>query len=160
MLADYQPPPLDEGIDEALREFIVLPLFNLSYSVGQIHKYSVAFYKTLEAETGQNVGFRQVSNIRLARTKDRWDEYMYYAGVARTIGVTVNELTPDQVKDIWPLCVTDGLIGAIQHPDDGYIQPADLTQALAKGARALGAEINRNTTSPRSSARPPASGWC
>ena len=123
----------------------LLPLFNLSYSVGQIHKYSVAFYKTLEAETGQNVGFRQVSNIRLARTKDRWDEYMYYAGVARTIGVTVNELTPDQVRDIWPLCVTDGLIGAIQHPDDGYIQPADLTQALAKGARALGAEIIRNT---------------
>ena len=124
----------------------LLPLFNLSYSVGQIHKYSVAFYKTLEAETGQNVGFRQVSNIRLARTKDRWDEYMYYAGVARTIGVTVNELTPTQIKEIWPLCETDGLIGAIQHPDDGYIQPADLTQALAKGARARGAEINRNTT--------------
>ena len=124
----------------------LLPLFNLSYSVGQIHKYSVAFYKTLEAETGQNVGFRQVSNIRLARTRDRWDEYMYYAGVARTIGVTVNELTPAQVKEIWPLCNVDGIIGAIQHPDDGYIQPADLTQALARGARNLGAEINRNTT--------------
>ena len=124
----------------------LLPLFNLSYSVGQIHKYSVAFYKELEAETGQNVGFRQVSNIRLARTRDRWDEYMYYAGVARTIGVKVNLLSPAEVKAIWPLCETDGVIGAIQHPDDGYIQPADLTQALAKGARALGAEINRQTT--------------
>ncbi|HVY18707.1 MAG TPA: FAD-dependent oxidoreductase [Bauldia sp.] len=124
----------------------LLPLFNLSYSVGQIHKYSVAFYKELEAETGQSVGFRQVTNIRLARTKDRWDEYMYYAGVARTIGVPVNILTPQQVKDIWPLCETDGILGAIQHPDDGYIQPADLTQALAKGARAMGAEINRETT--------------
>ncbi|HSK42226.1 MAG TPA: FAD-dependent oxidoreductase, partial [Arenibaculum sp.] len=98
-----------------------------------------------EAETGQHVGFTQCSNIRLARTKDRWDEFMYYAGVAETIGVKVNVLTPDQVREIWPLCVTDGLIGAIQHPDDGYIQPADLTQALAKGARTLGAEINRNT---------------
>src|SRR5215213_11485596 len=124
----------------------LLPLFNMSYSVGQIHKYSVAFYKTLEAETGQNVGFSVCSNIRLARTKDRWDEYMYYAGVARTIGVNVNLLTPAEVKAIWPLCETDGLIGAIQHPDDGYIQPADLTQALAKGARAMGAEINRYTT--------------
>jgi dimethylglycine dehydrogenase len=124
----------------------LLPLFNMSYSVGQIHKYSVSFYKTLEAETGQDVGFRQVANIRLARTKDRWDEYMYYAGVARTIGVKVNVLTPDEVKAIWPLCDSDGLVGAIQHPDDGYIQPADLTQALAKGARARGAEINRNTT--------------
>ena len=47
----------------------LLPLFNMSYSVGQIHKYSVDLYKTLEAETGQNVGFRQVSNIRLARTQ-------------------------------------------------------------------------------------------
>lgn len=124
----------------------LLPLFNLSYSVGQIHKYSVAFYKTLEAETGQHVGFRQVSNIRLARTRDRWDEYMYYAGVARTIGVAVNRLTPAEVKEIWPLCEVDGILGAIQHPDDGYIQPADLTQALAKGARAMGAEINRGTT--------------
>jgi dimethylglycine dehydrogenase len=123
----------------------LLPLFNMSYSVGQIHKYSVALYKTLEAETGQNVGFSVCSNIRLARTKDRWDEFMYYAGVAKTIGVNVNILTPAQVKEIWPLCETDGILGAIQHPDDGYIQPADLTQALARGARNNGAEIYRNT---------------
>src|SRR6185369_3666506 len=123
----------------------LLPLFNLSYSVGQIHKYSVNLYKELEAETGQHVGFRVVSNIRLARTKDRWDEFMYYAGVARTIGVKVNVLTPEQLKEIWPLCETDGILGAIQHPDDGYIQPADLTQALARGARNRGAEINRST---------------
>lgn len=124
----------------------LLPLFNLSYSVGQIHKYSVKLYNSLEEETGQHVGFKTVSNIRLARTKDRWDEFMYYAGVAETIGVKVNVLTPQQVKEIWPLCETDGLLGAIQHPDDGYIQPADLTQAMAKGARSRGAEIYRNTT--------------
>ena len=123
----------------------LLPLFNLSYSVGQIHKYSVRFYQELEIETGQNVGFKKVSNIRLARTQDRMDEFMYYAGIAETIGVKVNVLTPTQVKEIWPLCEIDGLLGAIQHPDDGYIQPADLTQALAKGARSLGAEIYRNT---------------
>jgi dimethylglycine dehydrogenase len=124
----------------------LLPLFNLSYSVGQIHKYSVKLYGELEAETGQHVGFSKVSNIRVARTKDRWDEFMYYAGIAETIGVKVNKLTPQQLKEIWPLCDTDGIIGAIQHPDDGYIQPADLTQALAKGARNRGAEIYRNTT--------------
>jgi dimethylglycine dehydrogenase len=124
----------------------LLPLFNLSYSVGQIHKYSVKLYGELEAETGQHVGFKKVSNIRIARTKDRWDEFMYYAGIAETIGVKVNKLTPAQIKAIWPLCETDGLLGGIQHPDDGYIQPADLTQALAKGARARGAEIYRNTT--------------
>jgi dimethylglycine dehydrogenase len=123
----------------------LLPLFNMSYSVGQIHKYSVALYPKLEAETGQNVGFKRVSNIRLARTRDRMDEFLYYKGVAETIGVEVELLTPTQVKELWPLCETEGLIGAVRHPADGYIQPADLTQAFAKGARALGAEINRST---------------
>ncbi len=124
----------------------LLPLFNMSYSVGQLHKYSVQLYTALQEETGQDVGFRNVSNIRLARTPDRWDEYHYYAAVAETIGVRVNFLTPAQLREIWPLCVTDGLIGAIQHPDDGYIQPADLTQAFARGARARGAQIYRHTT--------------
>ena len=123
----------------------LLPLFNMSYSVGQLHKYAVDLYKKLEEETGQNVGFSVVSNIRLASTKDRMDEYHQYAGVAQTIGVDVKFLTPDQVKEIWPLCNTSDLLGAIQHPEDGYIQPADLTQAMATGARNMGAEIYRNT---------------
>ena len=123
----------------------LLPLFNMSYSVGQIHKYSVNLYGTLEEETGQDVGLRTVGNIRLAMTPDRMDEYRQYAGVARTIGVNVEFLTPEQVQEIWPLAVTDGLIGAIRHPDDGYIQPADLTQAFARGARARGAVIHRHT---------------
>jgi dimethylglycine dehydrogenase len=124
----------------------LLPLFNMSYSVGQLHRYSVKFYHELQEETGMNVGFSVVSNIRLARTKDRWDEFQYYAGIAETIGVKVKMLTPAELKEIWPLCETDGILGAIQHPEDGYIQPADLTQALAKGARDMGAKIHRNTT--------------
>ena len=124
----------------------LMPLFNMSYSVGQIHKYSIELYKSLEAETGMNVGLSGVTNIRLATCEERMDEYRYYAGVAETIGVEVEFLTPGQVKEIWPLCETDGIVGAIRHLEDGYIQPADLTQALAHGARAMGAEINRNTT--------------
>jgi len=123
----------------------LLPLFNMSYSVGQVHKYSVALYKSLEEETGQDVGLKAVSNIRLAMNQDRMDEYHQYAGVAKTIGVDVRSITPDEVKEIWPLCNTDGLVGAIQHPEDGYIQPADLTQALAIGARNMGADIYRQT---------------
>ena len=123
----------------------LLPLFNMSYSVGQIHKYSVKFYQELQNETGMNVGFRKVSNIRLASNQDRMDEYLQYKGVADTIGINVEILKPDDVKEIWPLISTEGLIGAIRHPDDGYIQPADLTQALAKGARDKGAKIEINT---------------
>ena len=121
----------------------LLPLFNMSYSVGQLHKYSVALYRQLEADTGQDIGLRLVGNIRLAMTPDRMDEYRQYACVARTIGVDVEFLEPEQVVDIWPLAVSDGLIGAIRHPGDGYVQPADLTQALASEARRLGATIHR-----------------
>ena len=83
----------------------LLPLFNMSYSVGQLHKYAVNLYKKLEEETGKNVGFSVVSNIRLANNKDRMDEYFQYAGVAKTIGVDVKFLTPDQVKEIWPCAI-------------------------------------------------------
>lgn len=123
----------------------LLPLFNMSYSVGQIHKYSVQLYQELEGETGQPVGFKQVGNLRLAMNQDRMDEYYQYAATARTIGVSVRFLTPDGIRKLWPLCNVDGIVGGIFHPDDGYIQPADLTQALAKGARNRGAKIYRNT---------------
>ena len=123
----------------------LLPLFNMSYSVGQIHKYSVNLYQELEKETGQPVGFKQVGNLRLAMNQDRMDEYYQYAATARTIGINVQFLTPDEIRKLWPFCNIDGLVGGIFHPDDGYIQPADLTQALAKGARARGARIYRNT---------------
>ncbi len=124
----------------------LLPLFNMSYSVGQLHQYSVDLYGALEAETGQNVGLRTVSNIRLAMNNERMDEYYQYSGVAQTIGVNYDFISPDQVKEIWPMCNTDDLVGALVHPDDGYIQPADLTMALAAGARNMGAEIYRQTT--------------
>ncbi len=123
----------------------LLPLFNMSYSVGQVHKYSVNLYGELEKETGQPVGFARVGNLRLAMNDDRMDEYYQYAATARTIGIDVRFLTPEEIGKLWPLCNIEGLVGGIFHPEDGYIQPADLTQALAKGARARGATIYRNT---------------
>ncbi len=123
----------------------LLPLFNMSYSVGQLHKYSVNLYRELERETGQRVGFSQVGNLRLAMNGDRMDEYRQYAATAKTIGVEVRFLTAAEIGELWPLCATDGLVGGIYHPQDGYIQPADLTQALAIGARARGARIYRKT---------------
>lgn len=123
----------------------LLPLFNMSYSVGQVHKYSVRFYQELAEETGMDTGFRKVSNVRLARSQDRWDEYEYYMGVAETIGINVRKITNEEIKELWPYVNTEGLLGGIQHVDDGYIQPADLTQALAKAARDRGAKIHRNT---------------
>ncbi len=123
----------------------LLPLFNMSYAVGQLHKYSVDLYKRLEAETGQAVGFHVTGNLRLACNRDRMDEYLKYCGTANTIGVPFEMITPSEVKELWPLCNPDGLVGALYHPDDGHIAPVDLTNALAKGARNGGAEIYQNT---------------
>jgi len=123
----------------------LLPLFNMSYTVGQIHKYSVDLYKGLEAETGQAVGFHQTGNLRLATNRDRMDEYQKYCGTANTIGVPFRIITPKEVKELWPLCNVEGIVGALYHPQDGHVAPADVTMALAKGARSGGAEIYRQT---------------
>ncbi len=123
----------------------LLPLFNMSYSVGQLHKYSVDLYKALEAETGQDVGFHVTGNLRLATNKERMDEYHKYCGTANTIGVPFQMITPSEIGELWPLCETKGLVGALYHPDDGHIAPADVTMAMAKGARNGGADIYRHT---------------
>ncbi|MDE3079925.1 MAG: FAD-dependent oxidoreductase [Paracoccaceae bacterium] len=121
----------------------LLPLFNMSYATTHIHKYSVDFYKTLEVETGLNAGFAVVGNLRMAQTDARMDEYMLYSSVAETAGVYHEFLTPKEMKDRWPLLRTDDLKGALFHPQDGYINPADVTQAMAKGARQRGVMIER-----------------
>ena len=128
----------------------LLPLFNMSYTVGQLHKYSVDLYKRLPAETGQDVSFHVTGNLRLATNKDRMDEYLKYCSTANTIGVPFQVITAKQVQELWPLVNLGGgdtpaIIGALYHPDDGHIAPADLTMALRKGARSGGAEIYEQT---------------
>ena len=129
----------------------LLPLFNMSYTVGQLHKYSVDLYKRLQAETGQDVSFHATGNLRLATSRDRMDEYRKYCGTANTIGVPFEIIGPKEVKELWPLLELGGtadtaaIVGALYHPQDGHIAPADLTMALRKGARAKGAEIYEHT---------------
>jgi dimethylglycine dehydrogenase len=121
----------------------LLPLFNMGYATTHIHDYSVKFYHDIQAETGLNSGFSVVGNLRMAQTRERMDEYMLYGSVAETAGVPFEWLTPDDIKERWPLVRTEDLKGAIFHPTDGYINPADVTQAMAKGARQRGVEIVR-----------------
>ena len=129
----------------------LLPLFNMSYTVGQLHKYSVDLYKRLPEETGQDVSFHVTGNLRLATCRDRMDEYHKYCGTANTIGVPFQIISPARVKELWPLVnLGDGvdtpkIVGALYHPDDGHIAPVDLTMALRRGARAAGAEICEQT---------------
>jgi dimethylglycine dehydrogenase len=123
----------------------LLPLYHPSYSIGRINKYSVDFYQTLEQETGQSVSFHKTGNLRIASSIDRMDEYRAYCDTANTSGVPFEIISPNKVKQLWPFMNTDGIIGALYHPDDGHIAPADVTQAMAQGARNNGAEIYRQT---------------
>ncbi len=116
----------------------LLPLFNMSYTVGQLHKYSVDLYKRLPAETGQDVSFHVTGNLRLATCRDRMDEYRKYCGTANTIGVPFQLISPAEVKELWPLvnlggdADTPAVIGALVsprrrphragRPDDGAAQ--------------------------------------
>lgn len=121
----------------------LLPLFNMSYATTQVHQYSLDFYKGLEAETGLNPGYSIVGNLRMAQREERMEEFRLYSSIAETVDVYHEFLTPAQIKERWPLVRTEDLKGALFHPQDGYINPADVTQAMAKGARQFGAKIER-----------------
>lgn len=121
----------------------LLPLFNMNYATTHIHDYSVRLYARLEAETGLNAGFTRCGNLRMAQTQDRMDEYMLYSSTAETVGIEHEFLTPDEIKRRWPLVRTEDLKGALFHPTDGYINPADVTQAMARAARMAGCTIER-----------------
>src|SRR6202043_2543561 len=99
----------------------LLPLFNMSYTVGQLHKYSVDLYKRLQAETGQDVSFHVTGNLRLATCRERMDEYQKYCGTANTIGVPYQIINAKEVRELWPLLnLGDGaaaakIVGALYH---------------------------------------------
>ena len=121
----------------------LLPYFNMSFATTHIHDYSIKYYKMLEQETGLNAGFSVVGNLRMAQTQARMDEYMVYATTAETCNVPYEWLSPAQIKERYPLVNCTDLKGAILHPTDGYINPADVTMAMAKGARQRGVVIER-----------------
>ena len=123
----------------------LLPLYHPGYSISRINQYSVELYQQLEQETGQPVSFHKTGNLRLATSQDRMDEYKAYCDTANASGVNFELITPADVQQLWPFMNIEGVIGALYHPDDGHIAPADLTQALAKGARNHGTTIHRQT---------------
>ena len=103
-----------------------------SASITQVLKRSVELYKTLEAETGLATGWKMTGCLRLATTDDRWTEYKRLATTARTFGMEMELISPDEVKRMWPLLETSDLIGASWLPTDGQASPSDITQSLAK----------------------------
>jgi glycine cleavage system T protein len=115
-----------------------------SASITRVLKYSVDLYKGLEAETGLATGWKMSGCLRLATNQDRWTEFRRLATTAKSFGMDMHLLTPQEVKAMWPLMEVGDLVGASWLPTDGQASPSDITQSLARGARMHGAKIVEN----------------
>ncbi|WP_042245772.1 FAD-dependent oxidoreductase [Paracoccus sp. PAMC 22219] len=116
-----------------------------SHNMTRLAKYSADLYTLLEAETGLATGFRQCGSITAALTMERKEEILRQASLARAFGVEVNELSPAEVKDLYPHLNIDGVTAGVHLPLDGQADPTNITLALAKGARSHGALIVEQT---------------
>jgi 4-methylaminobutanoate oxidase (formaldehyde-forming) len=103
--------------------------------------YGIELYRTLEAETGQATGWKACGSVNVASTPARVIELKRTVARARSFGVEIELISPREAERLWPLLRTDDLLAAVWLPGDGKANPADLCQALAKGARMGGARI-------------------
>ena len=106
---------------------------------------SVDLYRSLEAEVGLETGWHEVGSLRLASSPERMEEIARQAGWAKTFGLPLELISPAEAQELFPPMTTAGVHGAAFLPTDGYIDPSQLTFALAEGARRRGAEVAPST---------------
>jgi glycine cleavage system aminomethyltransferase T/glycine/D-amino acid oxidase-like deaminating enzyme len=107
--------------------------------------WSVELYRTLGAQVGLETGWHEVGSLRLASSPERLEELTRQAGWAKTFGLPLELISADEAAELFPPMSVDGVLGAAYLPTDGYVDPSQLTFALAEGARRGGAEIVRHT---------------
>ena len=115
-----------------------------SHATTAFASYGIELLQEIEAETGQNPGFRQNGSISIALNDDRMAELRRKADFARLFGIEASFIETAEIAERWPLMNADGVRGGIYMPSDGAANPIDLTQALARGARMNGARIYEN----------------
>ena len=118
--------------------------FNPSFNMMKLLKYSIELYQTLEEETGQPVDYHSCGSLRLAFSDDRLDEFRHRKGIADTLAVPFEIVSPERAGELFPLLELDGIVGAAHIPSDGHVDPSGVTQAFAKGAVSRGAVITRH----------------
>ncbi|MFT4729019.1 MAG: sarcosine dehydrogenase [Granulosicoccus sp.] len=116
-----------------------------SANITQLLGYSIELYNKLEAETGLATGWKMNGGLRLACNQERWTEVKRQATTAHSFGLDMQLLSAQEAQDLWPLMDVGDVVGAAFLPSDGQANPADISQALAKGARANGAKLVENT---------------
>ena len=107
--------------------------------------YGASLYRRLTEETGVDVSWHEVGSLRLASSKERFEELQRQAGWAKTFGLPLELITPEEAQAKFPLMTLDGVLGAVWLPTDGWLDPSGLTQALAAGARSRGATIRQHS---------------
>ncbi len=107
----------------------------------RLAQYTAGLYADLEAETGLATGFMQRGSLGVATHGERFEEFRRGASMAKTFGLEVEVVDPGDIKRMWPLIDTTGIVGGVFLPKDGQCNPTDTTQALARGARNGGARI-------------------
>jgi glycine cleavage system T protein len=116
-----------------------------SLSLTKMMMESVDLYRSLEAEVGLETGWREVGSLRLASSKERLEEITRQAGWAKTFGLPLELVSAGEAQERFPPLTTEGVLGAAFLPTDGYVDPSQLTFALAEGARRRGADIEQHT---------------
>lgn len=111
----------------------------------ELSTYGLGLFRDLERETGQEIGLKQNGSILLAADQEHWEEIRRGASMARGFGLEVELMTPTEAGKMYPLLTTSDLVGAVYMPRDGQVNPTDVTQTLAKSARAGGAKILENS---------------
>jgi 4-methylaminobutanoate oxidase (formaldehyde-forming) len=116
-----------------------------SVTLTRMMMYGSDLYRRLAVETGTDPSWHEVGSLRLASSGERFEELRRQAGWAKTFGLPLELISADDARDLFPLMSTEGVLGAVYLPTDGWLDPSGLANALAAGARARGAAIRTQT---------------
>ena len=119
-----------------------VPTFSTSWAIMNMQRYSTELYSRLGEEVDYPMNYHQTGSIRLAHTKERMQEFERACSMGRYQGIEMEIWTPEQAKEHYPFLEIHDLEGVLWDPSDGDIDPAQVTQALAKGARDMGSRID------------------
>ena len=120
-----------------------IPTFSNSWAVMNLQRYSTELYRELKDNADDPIGYNISGSVRLAHSKERMQEFEHVASMARYQGLDIDIAGPGELDNYYPFAVNDDLEGILYDPVDGDIDPAQITQALARGARQFGARIFR-----------------
>ncbi|MEM7042169.1 MAG: FAD-dependent oxidoreductase [Pseudomonadota bacterium] len=121
------------------------PTFSGSWNIIKYQRYSADLYKTFSETVDYPINYHATGSIRLAHTEERVDEFLHARSMAEAQGIDYQLWTPDQAVEAYPFLETHDIKTVLWDPNDGDIDPSQLTQAFAKGARDLGAKVKRFT---------------